>query len=52
MVKTDWTWKGMYQDLYDRAMKRVKNACMKFYDASTTLSLETNASAMELDYCR
>ena len=30
-VKAEWSWHGMYQDLYDKANKIVKqDACMKF----------------------
>ena len=48
-VKADWTWNGMYQDLHDRAKKIVKkDVCMKFYKASRTLYLETDASDVDL----
>ena len=31
LVRTDWTWNRMYQDLYDKAKKIVKkDACMNF----------------------
>ena len=34
LVKDDWSWNGMYQDLHDKAEKVItENACMKFYDA-------------------
>ena len=37
----------MYQNLYDRAKKIVKkDACLKFYDASRSPYLETDASVL------
>ena len=39
----------MCQDLHDKATQIIKNdACMKFYDASRLLYLETNASGAGL----
>ena len=39
----------MYQDLYDRANRIIKkDTCMKFYDASMSLYLETDASVVGL----
>ena len=47
LVKTDWTWNKVCQDLYDKAKKIVKkDACMKFYDEVRSLNLETNASSI------
>ena len=35
LVKTEWAWNGMCQDLYSKAKDIIKHdACMKFYDAS------------------
>ena len=49
MVIADWTWNGMYQDPYDRARKIVrKDSCMKFYDVSQQLYLETYSSGVSL----
>ena len=48
-VNADWTWKSMYQDVYDRAKKIVKkDACMTFYDASRPLYMETDISHVGL----
>ena len=48
-VKAYWTWNRMYQDLYDTAQKIVKkDACMKLYNASRPLYLETDASGVSL----
>ena len=39
----------MYQDLYDRAKKIIKkDTCMKCYDTSRLLYLETDASDVSL----
>ena len=39
----------MYQDLYDEAKKIIKqDSCMKFYDMSKPLYLETDASGISL----
>ena len=49
LVKADWEWNGMYQDLYDRAKKIIKKeACMKFFDTSRPLYLQTDASHVGL----
>ena len=38
LVKAEWPWNGMYQELYNKAMKIIKqDACKKFYDASKPL---------------
>ena len=42
-------WNGLYQDLYNKAKRLItKNACMKFYDASKPLHLQTDASGIDL----
>ena len=47
--KAGSAWNGMYQDLYDRAMKIIKkDACMKLYHTSRTLQLQTDASSVYL----
>ena len=49
LVKTYWAWNGMYQDLYDRTRKIIKeDACMKFFDVSRTLCLETDVPGASL----
>ena len=49
LVKADWMWSRIYQDLHDRAKKiLMKDACMKFYDASRPLHLEIDASGVGL----
>ena len=46
-VKAGWMWYGMYQDLYDKTKKIVKNdLCMKVYYASRPLQLESDASGV------
>ena len=48
-VKADLEWNKVYQDLYDKAKKIIKkDTCMKFYDASGPLYLETDASGVSL----
>ena len=45
LVKADWAWNRMYQDLYGKVKTVVKkDVCMKFYKASRPLYLETDAS--------
>ena len=44
LVKADLMWNDMHQDLYDRAKETVKNACMKYCNASGPLYLETDGS--------
>ena len=49
LVKADWSWKGMYQDLYDKVKKLItKDACMKFYNVLKPLYLEMDASGIGL----
>ena len=48
-VQADLSWKGMYQDLYDKAKKIItKVACIKFYDTLKPLYLEMDASGIDL----
>ena len=40
----------MYKGVYDKAKKIIKkDACMKFYDASRPLSMETNALGVSFE---
>ena len=40
----DWTWNGMYQNLYEKVGAIIKDhVCMKFYIEKETLYLETDA---------
>ena len=49
LVKTQWTWNGIYWEWYEWAKNIIKkDTIMKFYDASKTLYLETDASAISL----
>ena len=49
LVKADWMWNSMNQNLYDRAETIVKiNACMQFYDTSIPLDQEADASVVGL----
>ena len=44
-----WTWNASYQELFDNAKSIIKaDACMKFYDNSKPLYLETDASGIGL----
>ena len=44
-----WTCNAPYQDIYDKTKSLIKtNACMKFYDATKSLYLETDASGIGL----
>ena len=48
-IKAHWAWNKMYQKLYDKAKNLIKkDACMKFYDTSRPLNLETDASGIGL----
>ena len=45
--KTVWTWNALYQTLYDEAKLLIKaTVCMKFYDETKPLYLETDASGV------
>ena len=44
-VKTEWTWNATYQKLFDKAKSVIKeDACMKFYDKTKPLYLDTDAN--------
>ena len=43
--RTTWTWNASYQQLFDNAKSLIKTeVCMKFYDDTKALYLETDAS--------
>ena len=47
--KTTWTWNVSYQQLFDKAKLLIKvEMCMKFYDDTKLLCLETDASGIGL----
>ena len=47
--KAVWTWNASYQKLFTKAKSLIKvDVCMKFYDDSKLLYLETNASGVSL----
>ena len=47
--KMTWTWSASYQQLFDNAKSIIKaDVCMKFYDDSKPLYLETDASGVSL----
>ena len=47
--KMTWTWNTSYQQLFDNAKSIIKaDVCMKFYDNSKLLYLETDASGVDL----
>ena len=40
-----WTWNASYQELFDKAKSLIKaDMCMKFYDDTKALYLETDTS--------
>ena len=48
-VKTEWTQNVTCQELFDKAKSIIKeDACMKFYDETKPLYIETEASGVEL----
>ena len=48
-VKTEWSWNGMYQGLYDKGTHIIRlDACMEYYGVSNSLFLETDASGGSL----
>ena len=48
-VKTEWTWNSDYQKLFDKAKSIMKEgACMKFYDETKPLNLNTDVSGVGL----
>ena len=47
--KMTWTWKASYQQLFEKAKSLIKmEMCMKFYDGTKPLYLETDASGIGL----
>ena len=47
--KTTWTWNASYQQLFDKAKSLNEvEMCMKFYDDTKPLYLETDASGVGL----
>ena len=45
LVKVDWIWHSIYQDLYEEEKTIIKrDVCMKLYDAARPLYLETHTS--------
>ena len=45
-----WTWNASYQQLFDKAKSLIKaGVCMKFYDDTKLLYLETDASGISLE---
>ena len=44
-----WTWNASYKNIYDKTKSLIKaDACMKFYDETKSLYLETDASGIGL----
>ena len=51
-VKTEWAWNSKYQELCDKTKSIIKkDTCMKFYDASKPLYLETHACGISIGAC-
>ena len=47
--KTEWTWKTIYQMMFDKAKTIIKeDVCMKYYDETKLLYIETDASGFGL----
>ena len=45
--KTEWEWNATYQKLFNKAKSIIKeDACMKFYDETQPLYLETDMSGV------
>ena len=45
--KTEWTWNEIYQEMFDKAKAIVKeDTCMKFYDETKPLCIETDESGI------
>ena len=44
--KTIWTWNASYQQLFNKAKSIIVAVCMKFYDDTKLLCLETDASGI------
>ena len=48
-AKTEWTWNGTYQKMFDIAKAIInEEACMKFYHETKPLYIETDASGVDL----
>ena len=48
-TKTEWTWNVTYQKMFDKAKVIIKeDVCLKFYDETKPLYLETDASGDRL----
>ena len=48
-AKTEWTWNAIYQNMFDKAKAIInEDACMKFYDETKLLYIETDASGVGL----
>ena len=44
-AKTEWTWNATYQKMFNKAKPMIKEeACMKFYDETKPLYIETDVS--------
>ena len=49
IAKTEWTWNATYQKMFDKAKAIIKeDVCMKFYDETKPLHIETDASGVGL----
>ena len=47
--KALWTWNPSYQALFDKAKSLIKDdVCMKFYDETKPLYIQTNTSQIKL----
>ena len=48
-AKTEWTWNAMYLNVFDKAKAIIKeDVCMKFYDETKLLYIETDVSGVGL----
>ena len=46
--KTEWTWNATYQKVFDKAKSIItKDVCMKFYDETQPLYLETDTYGIQ-----
>ena len=49
LVKTEWSWNADYHKFFDKAKSIIRaDTCMKFYDKTKPLYLETDAPGVEL----
>ena len=49
LSKTEWTWNATDQEVFDKVKSIIKEvACLKFYDDTQPLYLETDASGVRL----